>query len=268
MPGDRLSDAVGDQALDAGRPVVGADDHLVAAGAELVFPEHQAHVAEPEHADHEGAALLVGARLRIDRRHTEAAADADHLLRLPDVARDAHRPDHRVQPGADAAGLLHLARGLADRLDDQRDRPAVAVEVGDRQRNALAMLVFHDDHELTGLGRLGQQRMADLQQVGDVGEIRARDDFEVGHEYLSNCATSRSWPLDAARVATPRPKAARCLTPVRLAGRGGLPLRWINRRPMPCRGGAASRLPRRQRLAPLSTQRPSTSTSCGPKPAL
>ena len=76
-------------------------------GAELVLPEHQVLVAEAEHADDVRAAFLEAARLRKDRRHAEAAADADDLLGLADRARDAHRPDQRVQrrcrPGRSAA---------------------------------------------------------------------------------------------------------------------------------------------------------------------
>jgi hypothetical protein len=45
--GDRLADALGDEALDARRAVVGADDQLVAAGAELVFPEDQRLLRKP-----------------------------------------------------------------------------------------------------------------------------------------------------------------------------------------------------------------------------
>jgi hypothetical protein len=99
--GHRLLDARGDQALDAGRAIVGADDQFIAAGAELVFPEHQRLVAKAQHADDVGTAFLVGAGLRVDRRHAQPAAHADHLLGLPDVAGDAHRPHHRVQPRAD-----------------------------------------------------------------------------------------------------------------------------------------------------------------------
>jgi hypothetical protein len=73
------------------------------------------------------------------------------LLGLPDVAGHAHRPHQRVQPRADPAGLLHLARGLAHGLDDQGDGALVPIEVGDRQRDALAMLVLHHDHELAAL---------------------------------------------------------------------------------------------------------------------
>jgi hypothetical protein len=57
------------------------------------------------------------------------------------------------------------------------------------------MLVLHHDHELAGLGRLGHLRMADLQQVGDVGEVRARNDFEIGHGCLWACGSPMAWLL-------------------------------------------------------------------------
>jgi hypothetical protein len=123
----------------------------------------------------------VALGLRKDRRDAEAAADADHLVRMADRGRHAHRPDQRVQPRAGAARLLHLARRLADRLDDQRDRAALAVVVGDRQRDPLAMLVQHDDDELPGPGGARHQRVAHLQQVGDVGEVLPAHDLEIRH---------------------------------------------------------------------------------------
>jgi hypothetical protein len=112
-------------------------------------------------------------------------ARAQHLLRLADVARNAHRPDHRVQPRADAQVALHLARRLAHGLDDERDRAARRVEVGDRQRNSLAVLMLHHDHELAGLGGFREHRMVHLEQIGNVGKIFPIDDFEVGHRSLS-----------------------------------------------------------------------------------
>ncbi len=98
---DREPDALGDGALDAGRAVVGAHDHLVADRAELVVPEHEVLVAEADDADHVGAGFLERARLRERRRDAEAAADAQHLLRVTERARHAHRADHRVQRAAD-----------------------------------------------------------------------------------------------------------------------------------------------------------------------
>ena len=182
VPLDRLLDSLGDQSLDADRAVVGADDVLVAEGPELVLPEHQVLVAEADDPDHVGAGLLVAARLREDRRHAQAAADADDLLRVPLISLGMPiGPTRPYSVRADSAVLLHLPGRLADRLDDQRDRAGDAVEVGDGQRDALTVLVQHDDDELARPRRLGHQRMAHLEQVGDVGEVLPLDDLEVGH---------------------------------------------------------------------------------------
>jgi hypothetical protein len=40
----------------------------------------------------------------------------------------------------------------------------------------------HDDHELTGPGRLGHQRVEHLEEEGDVGEVLPRDNLEIGHQ--------------------------------------------------------------------------------------
>ena len=64
----------------------------------------------------------------------------------------------------DLAFLLHLPGRLADRLDHQGDGALVAIEVGDGERNALAVLVEHDDDELPRLGGLGHQGMAHFEQ--------------------------------------------------------------------------------------------------------
>jgi hypothetical protein len=77
------------------------------------------------------------------------------------------------------AFLLHLSRGLADRLDHQRDGAARAVEIRDRKRNALAMVIGHDDDELTRLGGAGHQRMTEFKQIGDVRKVLAPDNFKA-----------------------------------------------------------------------------------------
>ena len=105
---------------------------------------------------------LEAARLRKNRRHAEAAADAEDLLRVPERARHAHRSDHAMKRGADAAGLLHFPGRLADGLNDQRDRAGVGIEVGDGERDALAVLVRHDHHELARPGRPREQRVRNL----------------------------------------------------------------------------------------------------------
>ena len=181
MRGKRLLHALGDEALDAGRAVVGADDQLIAHRAELFLPEHHALVAESDDADHVGAVARIGAGLRIDGGHAEAAADAQHFLRAADVTGNAHGADDREQAGSDMAVLLHFARRLADGLDHQRDRALLGVEVGEREGNALPVFMLHHDDELPGLGGLGHRRMANLQLVGDVGVVLAPDDLEVRH---------------------------------------------------------------------------------------
>jgi hypothetical protein len=98
---------------------------------------------------------------------------------MADRARDAERPGQAVQCGTGAADLLHLLGGLADRLDHERDRAAFAVEVGDRERDPLARFVAHRDDELTRLRGARHQRVEDLQHVGDVGVVLARDDLQA-----------------------------------------------------------------------------------------
>ncbi len=179
MRGDREPDALRHRPLDARRAVIRADDQFVAAAAKLVFPEDQLAVAKPDDADDEGASLLETTRLRKYRRHAQPTACADDLLRLADAARNAHRPDQRVECGADAALLLHFARGLADRLDDQGDRALVAVKVRDGERDALAFGVGHHDDELAGPCGPGHERVMDLEQERDGGKILPRHDREL-----------------------------------------------------------------------------------------
>jgi hypothetical protein len=81
---------------------------------------------------------------------------------------------------ADAAGLLHFPRGLADGLDDQGDGALAGIVVGDGERDPLAFGVGHDDDELPGPRRAGHPRVTDLEQVGHVGEIFASDDLVAG----------------------------------------------------------------------------------------
>ena len=64
-------------------------------------------------------------------RHTQAAADANHLSGVADAAGITHGADHAEQGGSDPAALLHLARGLPDRLDHQRNGALFTVEIGD-----------------------------------------------------------------------------------------------------------------------------------------
>ena len=85
--------------------------------------------------------------------------------------------------------------------------PAVRVEVGDRERDALAVFVLHDDDELARLGRPRHHRVADFEQVRDVGEILPCEDFEVRHEpalrYSAHCPVGAQRNTTAALAAAP-----------------------------------------------------------------
>ena len=69
----------------------------------------------------------------------------------------AQRPDQVEDHIPGAQHVEQLGR-LADALNDQRDRSFLRVGIGDGQRNALAMSVQPDDHELPGLAFLGDAR--------------------------------------------------------------------------------------------------------------
>jgi len=70
---DGLFETERDQALDADRTIVRADDEFIAAGAELVVPEDEILVPEANDADDVGAGFLIGTGLRVDRGGAEAA---------------------------------------------------------------------------------------------------------------------------------------------------------------------------------------------------
>ena len=99
-------------------------------------------------------------------------------IAMRELARDTHRTHDRVERGADLARPLHLLRRLAHGLYHERDRALGAIEVGDREGNALPFRVRHHDDELAGLRCLREQRVPDLDQVRDRREVLARDDFE------------------------------------------------------------------------------------------
>ena len=142
------SRTVRDDAPYAFGAVVGAQDELVAHAPELVFPEDEAGCESRRYRSHRrrpacSAPADTWARRRGRRRRRRPSSPSDD-------ARHAHRPDERVQPRSDLAGLLHLARGAADRLDHERDRSLARIEVGERERDALALGMRHDDDELPG----------------------------------------------------------------------------------------------------------------------
>ena len=71
------------------------------------------------------------------------------------VAGHAERPHEIEERVAFLVGPHHLARRLADRLNDDRHRSPVAVVVGHRQGDALAPLAEAQHDEMPWLGGTG-----------------------------------------------------------------------------------------------------------------
>ena len=87
---------------------------------------------------------------RVHRSHPDAAAHADHVPPLGDMGRTAQRTEHGRQLAADRT-LRHQRSCQADPLEDQVDGPRRGIGVGDRQRDAFAVIGVHrDQHELAG----------------------------------------------------------------------------------------------------------------------
>ena len=77
---------------------------------------------------------------RIDDGRADAAADAADALARLDVRRLAERAGDVEDARRPAPARSARSVRLADPLDDQRDGAARRVGVGDRQRDALAVL--------------------------------------------------------------------------------------------------------------------------------
>jgi hypothetical protein len=111
--------------------------------------------------------------------------------RCPDPAAYAHRPPIGYQLGRASERTDNIldeaarheadqfACALANRLDDQGDRPSGLVGVGDRQRDALGARSGVDNDELTGLANLSDTPGADFEPVdvrrqADIGQRAER----------------------------------------------------------------------------------------------
>jgi hypothetical protein len=120
----------------------------------------------------------VGARLREYRCDAQAAADTNHLSAVADVAWNAHRPGNAVKFCARQAVLLHLTRGLSNRLNHERNGSSLLIEIGNGQRYALAVFMGNDDNELARPGGPGHQWMMDFQQISRIREILPSNYFK------------------------------------------------------------------------------------------
>ena len=141
----QLLELHGGKALLAVGAVVGHHVEILAAGAHLVLEDDDALRAEASHDVDVAAALKRALGLRPGDRAAGAAAHDDdlvHVVKLGGIAERAHDVRHIV-------ALVHAGEQggrAADALHDHGHVAGLAVEVGDRDRHALAELV-HTEHE-------------------------------------------------------------------------------------------------------------------------
>ena len=169
-----------DESGPAVRAVVGADDQVVAVLLEPVLPEHEVLRAEADDPRDAVAGLLEGAELGKHRRNPEAAADEDDVPDDLHVAWHPERPDEVKKRVAFLVRGHHLARRLADRLDDDRHGAPVAVVVGHRQRDTLAPLAQAQHHEVPRLGGAGHVGRIHVPEERRFRKLVAADDLVHG----------------------------------------------------------------------------------------
>src|SRR5262249_3901710 len=80
-----------------------------------------------------------------------------------------------VEQGVAGAEQVHEPGRLADPLDDEGDRAALGVAVGDGQGDAFAARVDADDDELAGLALAGDPRRLDDEALDLGGQELGRD---------------------------------------------------------------------------------------------
>ena len=160
---------------------------------ELVAPENQILGAETEHADHVGATFLEAARLGIDRRHAQAAADAHHLFRAADRARDAHRSDDAVErgprPGRSAASPWWSCRPPArpgSSVPSLRSKSAMVSGMRSPACRDITMT------NCPGLAALAISGWTNTQRECDAGKVVSRYNREVcrSRRLVHRCASS------------------------------------------------------------------------------
>ena len=165
----------GDEAVPAVAAVVGADDQFVGVAAEFILPEHAVLAAKAHDRGGAIADLLECAQLREYRRNPQPAADQHHMPDFLDMLRQSERPDEILELVALIEVVAHFVRRLAERLDDHGDGAALAIIVGDGQRNALAALVETEHDEVARLRRLR-----------DVGRVNLPEKCRVGKTFPAN----------------------------------------------------------------------------------
>ncbi len=156
--------------------VVGRDDQLVRYRGHLVLEDEEALGPRADDRDELVAGPLQGLRDRIDRRDADAAADADDGAEVLDLALASQRPDHVEDALTESVGR-HLLRRGADRLEDDRDEARLPVEVGDRQRDPLRVVVGAEDDELSRRHGVRDVGAIELPELDVGGEVARFDDL-------------------------------------------------------------------------------------------
>ena len=160
--GHESADRVSHESLGTIRSVVGGNNKLVADITHVVFKNEQVVRPRPKDGNDAVAGFLHGLRNGIQRSCSDATACTQNDAEPLDMCRSAQRSHDVVNriPGPEHG---HLARGLADGLDDQRDGPHVDVCIGDSQRNPFTVIGHPDDDELPGLPvRRDERRVDDI----------------------------------------------------------------------------------------------------------
>ena len=144
----QLFDGIRDETLDAIRAVVRRDQNLVGNRAHTIFKNEDVLRLRAENRDNLVAKLVRRTRDRIDRCDADAAANEDNGAHV--VGKNRRLPQ-RADDVEDGIALLERCENLARRandLEEDRDRPLLAVKIGDRQRYTLTFLVDAQDDEL------------------------------------------------------------------------------------------------------------------------
>ncbi len=167
---DEFFDHLRHQPLETLRTVVGGDVEVFGHGPHGVGVDQ--HVARLRADDDIGfdAVFPEPFDLRIDRgrahaaRHEEVAPFAELFDGHFDEFRGVAQRPCEVGESVALFECADFARRGADGLRDDRHAALRGVEVGDRERNALAVFVAAHDDELSGLRRTRYARCEDLHQ--------------------------------------------------------------------------------------------------------
>ena len=159
--------------------VVGHEIQMVAGLLELVFKNDDVLVAEAD--DHIGFDASLFKRLcgRIRDCTADTAADNAHALFAFNVRRLTEWADKVLNIIALVQTAKHFG-GQANLLENDRNRPLLAVITRNRQRHALRFLVYTENDKLTGLCLAGNERSFNLHiRYGSV-------QFLLAHDFVHN----------------------------------------------------------------------------------